>query len=201
MDIVLASSNRHKLEEIKLITKEYGVELLTLNQVGLEGVEIEETGVTFEENALLKAKEISKLTGKIAMADDSGLSVDLLNGEPGVYSARYCGEDKNYDANNKKLLENMKNLKGDERKAKFVTVLAMVKPGGEELVVRGELKGKIAMEERGENGFGYDPLFIPEGYDETFAQMSSEEKNRMSHRAIALKNLVPRIESFLERGI
>lgn len=195
MKMVLASTNKHKLEEIVKITDNFDIQLITLDEVGLGDVEIEENGSTFEENAMIKALEICLRTGLPTIADDSGLSVDPLNGEPGVMSARYSGEDKNYDSNNKKLLSELGDLAYEERTARFVTVLALCFPDGRKLTVRGEIEGKIAFSERGTNGFGYDPLFIPEGYDKTFAELTSDEKNTISHRARALARLNEELKS------
>lgn len=190
MEVVAATNNKHKLEEIKAIMKEVGYEVLSLADVGIEA-DIEENGSTFKENALIKAREINKLTGRASIADDSGLEVFALNGEPGVYSARYAGAegDGKDDANNKKLLENMKNLPNDKRQARFVSSIALVFSDGKEIVTEGYIYGKIGFEEKGQNGFGYDPLFKIQGLDKTMAELTSTEKNKISHRANALKEL------------
>ena len=187
--IVAASRNRHKIEEIEAITRKFGMRIISRDEAGIPPVEIVEDGETFEENSLKKAKEIMKLCGKITLADDSGLMVDYLGGAPGVYSARFAGEDGNDDANNRKLLTLLEDVPSDERTARFVSVITMVYPDGTTLVARGECPGRIITAPAGEGGFGYDPLFVPEGYDKTFAQLSSEEKNAISHRANALARL------------
>lgn len=196
--MVLASSNRHKLEEIMEITKEFGVELITMDEAGLGGMDIEENGSTFEENSMIKAKAVVDELGLPAIADDSGLMVDFLNGAPGIYSARYSGEDKNYDANNKKLISELQNAPKEERGAQFVSVITLLMPSGESLVVRGEVEGVIGYEEKGTNGFGYDPLFYIPSLDKTFAELTSEEKNEISHRANALMKLKAELEDFLK---
>lgn len=196
--MVLASSNRHKLEEIMEITKEFGVELITMDEAGLGGMEIEENGSTFEENSMIKAKAVVDELGLPAIADDSGLMVDYLDGAPGIYSARYSGEDKNYDANNKKLISELENAKESERGAQFVSVITLLMPSGESLVVRGEVEGVIGYEEKGTNGFGYDPLFYIPSLGKTFAELTSEEKNEISHRANALMKLKVELEDFLK---
>ena len=187
--IVAASRNKHKIEEIEAITKKFGMPIISRDEAGVPPVEIDEDGETFEENSFKKANEIMKMCGKITLADDSGLMVDYLGGAPGVYSARFAGEDGNDEKNNNKLLKLLEEVPAKERTAKFVSVITMVYPDGETLVARGECPGRIITVPAGENGFGYDPLFVPEGYDRTFAQLTSEEKNQISHRAVALKEL------------
>lgn len=197
IQIVLASSNPYKIQEISKIFKFQGIKLLSLEDVNLKGLEIEETGTTFEENALIKAKEVMNRTGMIAIADDSGLMVDVLDGEPGVYSARYSGEKATYDENNKLLLKNLKNTTKENRNGKFVTVIAITFPDGREGIFKGICQGQIGFEEKGTNGFGYDPLFIPMGEERTFAEITEEEKNRISHRARALKVMSKKIRNIL----
>lgn len=190
MEVIAATNNQHKLEEIRDILKDIGYEVLSLKDVGIK-VDIEENGTTFRENALIKAREIWRLTGKASIADDSGLEVFALNGEPGVYSARYAGVegDEKDKANNKKLLQNMKDIPDDKRQARFVSTIALIFPDGKEIVTEGYVYGTIGYKEKGENGFGYDPLFIIDGLDKTMAQLTSEEKNKISHRANALEKL------------
>ena len=183
--IVAASRNRHKIEEIEAITKKFGMRIISRDEAGVPPVEIEEDGQTFEENSFKKACEIMKLCGRITLADDSGLMVDYLDGAPGVYSARFAGE----DGNDKKLLKLMEGVPADERTAKFVSVITMVYPDGTVLTARGECLGRILTAPAGSGGFGYDPLFVPDGYEKTFAQLSAEEKNAISHRAVALVEL------------
>ncbi|MBR5229392.1 MAG: XTP/dITP diphosphatase [Firmicutes bacterium] len=187
--IVAASRNKHKIEEIEAITKKFGMAVISRDEAGVAPVEIDEDGETFEENSFKKANEIMKMCGKVTLADDSGLMVDYLGGAPGVYSARFAGEDGNDEKNNAKLLKLLEGVPAKDRKAKFVSVITMVFPDGETIVARGECPGRIITAPTGDNGFGYDPLFVPEGYDKTFAQLTGEEKNQISHRAYALKEL------------
>lgn len=187
--IVAASRNKHKIEEIEAITKKFGMNIISRDDAGVPKIEIEEDGETFEENSYKKAYEIMKMCGSITIADDSGLMVDYLGGAPGVYSARFAGEDGNDEKNNEKLISLLKDVPYKERRGKFVSVITMVYPDGETLVARGECHGHIIDAPVGENGFGYDPLFVPDGYQRTFAQLSPEEKNQISHRAKALVEL------------
>ena len=187
--IVAASRNRHKIEEIEAITKKFGMRIISRDEAGIPPVEIEEDGQTFEENSFKKASEIMKVCGQITLADDSGLMVDYLNGAPGVYSARFAGEDGNDAKNNEKLLKLMEGVPADKRTAKFVSVITMVYPDGTVLTARGECPGTILTAPAGDGGFGYDPLFVPEGYEKTFAQLTADEKNAISHRAVALVEL------------
>ena len=192
--IVAASKNQHKIKEIEAITSQFGMEIIPRDKAGVPDVEIEEDGTTFEENSYKKALGIMKLCGKITIADDSGLEVDCLDGAPGVYSARFAGEDGNDQANNDKLKELLKEVPYEQRTGRFVSVITMVWPDGKRLVARGEVEGHILLEEKGPNGFGYDPLFVPLGYDITFGQFEPEEKNKISHRANALKELKRQLE-------
>ena len=187
--IVAASSNAHKIKEIQAIMSKFGMEVISRDEAGVPPFEIEEDGETFEENSYKKANEIMKATGEITVADDSGLMVDYLGGAPGVYSARFAGDHGDDGKNNEKLLKLLEGLPEEERKAKFVSVITLIFPGGEALVARGECAGRIIEAPTGENGFGYDPLFVPDGYDKTFAQLGPEEKNMISHRAKALEKL------------
>lgn len=192
--IVLASNNQKKIKEIKEVLKGLQYEVYSLNDMNID-IDVEEDGVTFEENAEKKAKEIYKyLEAKgeenfIVLSDDSGLEVDCLNGAPGIYSARYAGEHGNDYKNNIKLLEDMKDFKGKDRSARFVCVIALVNENGEVETVRGEVDGYILEELNTEDGFGYDPLFFYEGFNKTFHEASMEEKNAISHRGNALKKL------------
>ncbi len=189
--IVMASNNRHKIVEIEAFLKKLcpfdekgeAFTYLSLSDINFTD-DIIEDGTTFEENALIKARTVAKL-GYIGVADDSGLCVDALNGEPGVYSARYAGGHDDKD-NNEKLLEKMKNVPEAERTGHFVSVIACVFPDGTELVARGECPGKILYRYQGTGGFGYDPLFLYEPMNKTFAEMNAEEKNGISHRANAM---------------
>ena len=179
-ELILASNNAHKVEEIKSILSDYNI--LTLKDINFTD-EIIEDGLTFEENALIKARTISKYSGKTAIADDSGLSVELLDGRPGVYSARYSKE-KTDAKNIEKVLSE---LDGKKSNAKFVSVIALVKPDGTEFTFRGECHGEIISEQRGNNGFGYDPIFYVPSLEKTFAELSSDEKNSISHRKESLE--------------
>lgn len=190
MEMIAATNNSHKLEEIKEILTVLDWEIFSLADVGIN-IDIPETGKTFEENALIKAREICKLTGQVSIADDSGLEVKALKGRPGVFSARYAGvdgEDKD-SANNAKLLEELKDVPWDKRDARFCSVIAIVYPDGNEITARGYINGRIGYEAKGNNGFGYDPIFIIDGLDKTMAELSMEEKNKISHRANALRKV------------
>ena len=187
--VVAASRNRHKIEEIDAITKKFGMHIISRDEAGVPDIEITEDGQTFEDNSLKKAREIMKLCGQITIADDSGLMVDCLDGAPGVYSARFAGEDGNDEKNNQKLLMLLEGVPEEKRTAEFVSVITMVYPDGNIITARGECQGRIITEPAGDNGFGYDPLFVPDGYDRTFAQLTAEEKNSVSPRAAALEKL------------
>ena len=179
-ELILASNNAHKVEEIKSILDDY--KILTLKDIGYYE-DIIEDGTTFEENALIKARTIAKYSGKAVIADDSGLSVALLDGRPGVYSARYS-EEKTDEKNIEKVLEE---LNGEKSKAKFVSVIALVRPDGSEITFRGECHGEIIFEKRGSNGFGYDPIFYVPSLEKTFAELTPEQKNSISHRKESLE--------------
>ena len=186
MKVVLASKNPHKLEEISKITEKFGFELVLQSQLGVD-IEVEETGTTFEENSLLKAKAVMEATGLAAIADDSGIAVDALNGEPGVYSARYGFDDSLDDWGRLLLLlKNMEAVPEGRRQAQYVCVITFVTPQGQVLQARGEVHGELLRQPVGEGGFGYDPIFYYPPFGKTFAQVSAEEKNRVSHRAVAL---------------
>lgn len=187
--VILASRNKGKLEEIKTILEQFGMDTVSRDDAGIPTFEVEETGSTFEENSLLKAQAIMDVAHVITIADDSGLEVDALSGAPGIYSARYAGENCTFEDNNRKLLQKLSGVPEDQRGAAFVSVITMLFPNGEKLVARGECRGKILTELRGEEGFGYDPLFMPEGENRSFAEMTSAEKNRISHRAKSLQIL------------
>lgn len=193
MKLVAATQNKHKLEEIYKIIKDFDMELVPMNEAGLGDLDIEETGTTLEENSLLKAQTVCDLTGCAAVADDTGLMVDALDGAPGVYSARYAGEHGNDAENRRLLLENMKDK--TDRKAHFASVITLVYPDGRKLVAVGECHGVILTEERGDHGFGYDALFLPDGFDRSFAEISMEEKNSVSHRGRALRKLHDMLEN------
>jgi XTP/dITP diphosphohydrolase len=185
MKIVLATHNRHKVEEIRSILSDSSVELLSLDSFPEIG-EIVEDGTTLEENARKKARTVFEKTSILSLADDTGLEVDALDGRPGVYSARYSGEKATYEENNKKLLLEMEGVPFERRTAKFRCVISIIGNGIDEIAV-GEMRGKILKETRGKNGFGYDPLFLPDGYEMSYAEMDSSLKNKLSHRAKALQ--------------
>ncbi len=187
--IIAATQNKHKIEEIGEMTKEFGFEIISRDEAGVGDLEVIEDGETFEANSFKKANEIMKVTGEITIADDSGLEVDFLDGAPGVYSARFAGEDATDDDNNQKLITLLKDIPYEERTARYVCVITMVMPEGKKLVARGEVEGHIVLEPSGTNGFGYDPYFIPVGYDKTFGNFTMEEKNAISHRGKALEIL------------
>lgn len=187
MKVVLASKNKHKLEEISKITEQFDMELVLESELGVD-IDVEETGSTFEENSFLKAEAVMKATGLPALADDSGIAVDALNGEPGIYSARY-GFDESLDDRGRLnlLLKNTENVPDEKRQAKFVCVITLVTPDGQTIQARGEVHGMLLRAPAGENGFGYDPIFYYPPFGKSLAQVSPEEKNQVSHRANALK--------------
>lgn len=193
--VVIASKNLGKIAEFKRILGEVGISIVT----DIEFPDVDETGSTFEENALLKAHAVSRHTKLPALADDSGLSVDALNGAPGIFSARWAGVHGDDGANIKRLLEDLSGVAENKRGAEFIAVLALVRPDGEELLIRGELRGKIRNQPVGANGFGYDPIFEPENSNRTLGEMSAAEKDAISHRSKALTELTPRIRPFLSR--
>lgn len=184
--IIFATGNENKLKEIRQIMQDMDVEIISMKEAGIN-IEIEETGTTFLENSYLKAKTIWDITGGIVMADDSGLVIDYLNGEPGLYSARYMGENTSYDIKNANILERMKAAKGNERSARFVASIVCILPNGKELSVVETMEGIIADKVAGENGFGYDPILYLPDYACTSAELSDNEKNRISHRGKALR--------------
>ncbi len=195
--LIVASNNDHKIKEIKEILSQFPFEVLSLNEANIN-IDVEETGSTFMENADIKAKEIFKIAdGNMVLADDSGLSVEALNGAPGVFSARFAGEHGNNKANNDKLLYLLEGIKEDQRKAKFLCAMVLIVNEDEIVKVQGEVEGIITAEFRGEEGFGYDPLFFVPEYKKTFAQMSSEEKNAISHRGRALDKLKSELEKLI----
>ena len=209
---ILASQNKNKIKEIRVILEKFGLNVISRDDAGIPTDDIEETGTTFEENSHLKASVImdmiasdpslAKYLDSPVIADDSGLMVDAIGGAPGVYSARYAGEGCTYDDNNTKLLAALEGVPEEKRTAKFVTVITLIYPDGKGapeaavseggryvLVARGECRGHISDSKRGGEGFGYDPVFIPEGYSETFAEKGTDFKNTVSHRAKALAEL------------
>ena len=189
MKVVLASKNKHKLEEISKITEKFGFELILQSQLGVD-IDVEETGSTFEENSFLKAEAVMKATGLPALADDSGIAVDALGGEPGIYSARY-GFDESLDdwGRLELLLKNTEHVPDGQRQAQFVCVITMVTPEGKTIQARGEIHGELLRAPRGEHGFGYDPIFYYPPLGMSTAEMDPEQKNQVSHRGNALKLL------------
>lgn len=184
--LIFATTNEGKMKEIRMILADLGMEILSLKDMNIN-VDIEENGKTFEENAIIKAKAICELTGEMVLADDSGLEVDYMDKAPGVYSARYLGEDTPYSVKNQTIIDNLKDAKGEERSARFVCAIAAVFPDGRVLTTQATIEGYIGYEEKGTNGFGYDPLmYVPE-YDMTTGQMEPEMKNKISHRGKALE--------------
>lgn len=193
MDILIASHNKKKAAELESMLGKYGFRVLSFDDIGFHD-EIEETGETFEENSYIKAKVACDM-GYIGVADDSGLCVDYLSGRPGVYSARYSGADANDSKNNAKLLSELEGVPEEERGARFVSVITAVFPGEKETVITGKgmCEGRILESPRGDNGFGYDPLFYYEPFKKTFAELTSEEKNSISHRGKAIEDFVKKI--------
>ena len=187
MKVVLASKNKHKLEEISKITEKFGMELVLQSELGID-IDVEENGSTFEENSFIKADAVMKASGLPALADDSGIAVDALNGEPGIYSARYGFDDSLDDWGRLQLLlKNTEHVPDGQRQAQFVCVITMVTPEGQIIQARGEVHGELLREPRGENGFGYDPIFYYPPARKSTAELTPEEKNAVSHRANALK--------------
>ena len=194
MRVVLASKNKHKLEEISQITRKFDMELVLQSELGVD-IDVEETGTTFEENSFLKAEAVMKATGLPALADDSGIAVDALNGEPGIYSARY-GFDPTLDDWGRLLLllKNTEHVPDGKRQAQFVCVITLVTPEGQTIQARGEVHGELLRAPAGENGFGYDPIFYYPPFGKTLAEVTPEEKNQVSHRANALKVLYQKLK-------
>ena len=194
MKLVLASKNKKKLVEMNAILSQLGIEVCSEAEAGVD-IDVEETGTTFEENSFLKANAVMQATGLPAMADDSGIVVDALNGEPGVYSARYGGDPSMTDHDRKMLLlKNTEHVPDGQRQAAFVAVITLVEPDGRVIQARGEIHGELTREPRGENGFGYDPIFYYPPAGMTTAEMASEEKNAVSHRGNALKVLYEKLK-------
>lgn len=195
MDFLIATHNLKKRDELQRILSPLGIHVLTADEAGVDLTDVEETGTTFEENALLKARSGAKEGGRPCIADDSGLCVDALDGAPGVYSARYAGEHGNDAKNNEKLLEALSDVPPEQRTAQFVSCVACVFPDGRELTVQGEVQGVIGYAPKGANGFGYDPLFYVG--ERSFAQYTAEEKDAVSHRGNALRKLAAELPKYL----
>ncbi len=194
--IILASNNNGKIKEVRQILGDMPVKLLTMKEAGAD-IDIDENGVTFEENALIKARAVMEHTGCITIADDSGLEVDYLNKEPGVYSARYMGHDTSYDIKNQSIIDRLKGVEGNDRSARFVCAMAAVFPDGRQIVTRGTMEGVIAKEPKGENGFGYDPILYLPQLSKSSAELTDEEKNSISHRGEALEKLKKELVKYL----
>lgn len=186
--LIFATGNANKLKEIKEIFLTLPYEIVSMKEAGINS-DPEENGTTFEENALIKARAVWEKCHETVMSDDSGLEIDFLNKEPGVHSARFMGHDTSYDIKNAELLRRLEGVKFEKRTARFVCASALILPDGREHVVRETMEGHIALTPSGANGFGYDPIFIPEGYDATSADISPEEKNKISHRGKALRRM------------
>ncbi len=186
--IIFATQNAHKMIEIKQILSDLPYEVVSMGEAGID-IDVIEDGTSFEENAAKKAREIMEVTGEIVLADDSGLEIDYLNKEPGIYSARYLGKDTPYPEKNAIILDRLKEAKGDERSARFVCAIAAAYPTGDVVTVRGTMEGVIADQIMGSNGFGYDPIFYVPEHGKTTAEMPSEVKNSISHRGNALRKM------------
>ena len=186
--IIFATTNENKMKEIREILADFPVEILSLKEAGIQA-DIDENGSSFEENAAIKAEAIERMTGAIVLADDSGLEIDYLNGEPGIYSSRYLGEDTSYVKKNSVILERLKDVPEEKRSARFVCAVAAAFPDGQTKVIRGTMEGIIGYEIKGENGFGYDPIFYLPQYGKYSAELSSDEKNAISHRGEALRRI------------
>ena len=192
--MIFATGNEGKMREVRMILGDLGAEILSLKEAGIQA-EAEENGTTFEEYAVIKAKEIMEKTGALVLADDSGLEVDALNGEPGIYSARYMGHETSYHIKNKNLIERLEGKTGEERSARFVCAIAACFPDGRVLTTRGTMEGQIGYEEKGENGFGYDPIFYLPEYQCYSGELPLEEKNKLSHRGKALRLMKEQLEA------
>lgn len=205
--IIFATGNEGKMKEIREILADMEIEVLSMKEAGID-IQIEENGSTFEENAIIKAKAIADeiaadtLSGceEIVLADDSGLEIDYLNKEPGIYSARYMGEDTPYSVKNRTLIERLSGIADEKRTARFVCAIAAVFPDGEVITTRGVIEGRIDYEEKGQNGFGYDPIFYVPKLGKTTAELSNEEKNSVSHRGKALESMKDELRKRVKRN-
>jgi len=197
MKMIFATGNQGKMKEIRMVMEDLGMEILSMKEAGLD-MDIEENGTTFEENALIKAHVIAeRAKDAIVLADDSGLEVDYLNKEPGVHSSRYMGEDTSYDIKNQHIMDLLEGVEDQQRSARFVCVIAAVFPEGREQVVRATIEGRIARESKGSNGFGYDPIFYVPEFGCTTAELTLEQKNKISHRGKALEKMKENIKVIL----
>lgn len=197
--IIFATGNENKMKEVRMILKDLPYEILSMKEAGISA-DIIEDGTTFEENAEIKAKTIMNMTGDIVMADDSGLEVDFLDKAPGIYSARFLGEDTSYHIKNQYIMDKLKEAVGEERNARFVCAIACAFPDGHIETVRGTIEGEIGYEEKGKNGFGYDPIFYIPSYGCTTAEMSPEQKNEISHRGRALQMIKEKLMKFVYKS-
>lgn len=193
--IIFATGNKDKVKEIQMILADLGLEVITMKEAGIS-IDIEENGATYEENAMIKARAVAAYTDAIVMADDSGLEIDYLNKEPGVYSARYLGEDTSYRIKNANLISRLDGVPDEKRTARFVCAIGAVLPDGTELTTRGTIEGIIGYEEKGANGFGYDPIFYVPEFGKTTAELSEEEKNKVSHRGNALRLMKEELKKY-----
>jgi len=193
--IVFATGNKGKVKEIQMILADLHMEITTMKEEGIQAP-VEENGNTYEENALIKAREVAKYTDAVVMADDSGLEIDYLNKEPGIYSARYMGEDTSYRIKNANLISRLDGVPDEKRTARFVCAIAAVLPDGQELTTRGVIEGRIGYEEKGQNGFGYDPIFYVPEFGKTTAELTEEEKNKVSHRGRALELMKEELKKY-----
>lgn len=190
--LIFATGNENKMKEIRMILGDLDYEILSMKEAGID-VDIVEDGKTFEENAMIKAKAISKIANCLVLADDSGLEVDYMDKQPGIMSARWMGEDTSYRIKNQKIIDNLEGVPKEQRTARFVCAIAVAFPDGKVITKRGTIEGIIGYEERGENGFGYDPIFFVPEYGKTTAELSPEEKNKISHRGKALRMMKPEL--------
>ena len=196
--IIFATGNQDKMKEIQMILEDLGIVVSSMKEAGID-VDIVEDGTTFEENAMIKAEAIAKLTDAIVLADDSGLEIDYLNKEPGIYSARYAGTDTSYEIKNNLLLQRLEGVPDEKRTARFVCAIAAVFPEGSKETVRGTIEGRIGYEIAGEHGFGYDPIFYLPEYGCTTAELDPEKKNELSHRGKALRLMRGIIEQKMQQ--
>lgn len=193
--VIFATSNEGKMKEVRSILGDLGMEVLSMKEAGIQ-VDVVENGTTFEENAIIKATEIAKACQEIVLADDSGLEVDYLNKEPGIYSARYMGEDTSYTIKNQAIIDRLEGVPKEERTARFVCAIAAVLPNGEVLTTRGTIEGYIGTKSAGVNGFGYDPIFYVDEYGCSTAELSEEQKNEISHRGKALRAMKEQLAEY-----
>lgn len=194
--IIFATGNAGKMKEIRMILADLGIPVVSMKEAGITA-DIEENGTTFEENAIIKAKTIMEMTGEIVMADDSGLEIDYLDGAPGIYSARFMGEDTSYDIKNRALIEKLDGVPDEKRTARFACSIACALPDGRILTSYGAMEGQIGYEIKGKNGFGYDPIFYLPEYGCSSAEISPEQKNELSHRGKALRSMKEKLQEIL----